>query len=374
MSLPGCLRLRDPRDRAALALLALPAAALVVASSPWLPALALWWTGNTVAHHAAHRRFFVGRRAEAGFRCALTLLLGVPQRLWQRLHLAHHAGRAFRWRGDAALRREAAVLAAAAATLACIAPGRLLAVHLPGVALGLLLAALHGRGEHARGTTDQRTRWWNVPMLNDGWHAEHHAAPGRHWRDLPDAPLPDARCSALPPPLRWLEALRPAAWLDAAERLVLRSPWLRARVLAAHRRALAHELAGLPAPARVLVVGGGLFPRSALLLRERFPRARITVVDGEPRHLALAAPLLPTGVETRAAWFTPALVRCGDLVVLPLALRGARAPLLANAAARVLVHEWAWRSPGTGCVVAWWLCKRVRLIEPAALVAPAVVA
>jgi hypothetical protein len=265
--MPGsrCSLLRDPRDRLPVALACAHALALCL-QPPWpVVGLLMWWNSNAIAHQATHRRLFVARSADSGFAALLTLLLGVPQQLWRQRHRAHHRGRrpAVRW--NLQLAGEALGLAAFVLALAILAPGFLFGRYAPGVGAGLLLCALHGRGEHlAGGTISTRGRLWNLLFLNDGYHVEHHRRPGTHWRDLPRQRTPDAAASRLPPPLRALR-LPSCMALDLLERLVLRSAALRRFVLAVHRPALAQLLAAMPAPRRVVVVGGGLFPRTALL-------------------------------------------------------------------------------------------------------------
>jgi hypothetical protein len=256
------------------------------------------------------------------------------------------------------------VLLAAALALATQAPVFLCTQYLPGWALGLGLAALHGHYEHAPAVTDCRARWWNLLFLNDGLHAEHHARPGAHYTELPRHLCADARTSRWPPVLRWLEQLSPPALLDLLERAVLRSRWLQRRVLAVHRRALAAVLAPLPAPARVAIVGGGLFPRSAILLRELLPRAEITVLEANPGHVELARGLMPARIRIECAEFRPGQRLPADLLVLPLALRGCRAACVrAPGAPVVLLHDWLWRRRGEGRIVAWWLLKRLVLVR-----------
>lgn len=363
--------LRDRRDRLPVLLTLLPAAALLRWPGPATVALSLWWTGNTVAHHAVHRRLFRGAWAERAFAVWLSLLLGVPQRLWRQLHLAHHAGRAWRLRPDAQFGLELGALAGLHAVLLAAAPGSWLGGYLPGLCGGLLLSALQGHFEHAGGVTDCRAPWWNVLFLNDGWHAEHHAFPKRHWTEMAREPVA-CRLSVLPPVLRWLAWLRPAAGLDALERLVLRWPWLQARVLAAHRPALAALLQQVPEPTRVVIVGGGLFPRTAILLRELLPRAELRIVDGDAQHLAAARSLLPAGCALHHGTWPDATLSPADLVVLPLALRGDRALAVSAAQAPfVLAHEWAWQRRGEGRLIAWWLGKRLNLLRGHAAVQPA---
>lgn len=354
--------LRDRRDRIEVALTVVPPLAWWAWPHPGTVALAVWWLGNTVSHHAVHRRFFLDARAERAFAVWLSLGIGVPQQVWAQRHLGHHAPARARVRWSRQLGVEVLALAVLWSVGLGSAGWSWLWVYATGLGGGLLLAALHGHYEHRGGTTDIRARWWNVCMWNDGLHGAHHAAPGRHWRDLRTDLAPAAKTSRLPPPLRWLRSLSLGAVLDAAEHLVLRWPWLQQRVLAAHRRAMDVVLAGEAAPQSIVVVGGGLFPRSVLLLHERYPRAQITVWDENAAHLAAARPLLPDGVVVREQRFTPGAAVAADLVVVPLALRGARQRVLAEPpAARVLVHDWAWRRRGLGCVVAWWLGKRLYL-------------
>src|SRR5262245_29133047 len=73
-------------------LVAVPAAPVI--------ALGLWWNSNTVAHYFLHRPFFRPRAVNTFFALYLSVLLGVPQRLWRDRHLAHHAGVPYRLRGS----------------------------------------------------------------------------------------------------------------------------------------------------------------------------------------------------------------------------------------------------------------------------------
>ncbi|HEX5050667.1 MAG TPA: fatty acid desaturase [Planctomycetota bacterium] len=360
--------LRDPRDRLPVLCSVLPPLLVLVWPSWLAVAFAVWWTGNTVAHQAVHRRFWRRRRLEGLWSLWLSLLLGVPQQLWRQRHLAHHAARPWRWRGGGQLVLELAVLAGGWVAGALLWPGWLWHVYVPGLGAGLALAWLHGHEEHRGGTTSVYAAWWNRLFLNDGYHIEHHEAPARHYRDLPRHRRAGARASVLPPVLRWLEALQPAVWLAAAERLVLRRPWLRERVLAAHRRALRAVCRQLPSPRRVVIVGGGLFPRTAILLRELLPAAELVVLDENAQHLESARPWLPDGVVLQRGTFAAGQRLDADLVVLPLALRGDRAAIEAEPPAPwLLVHAWFWQRRGEGRVVAWWLGKRVYLVRAAAV-------
>ncbi|MEZ5966876.1 MAG: fatty acid desaturase [Planctomycetota bacterium] len=363
--------MRDRRDLLPIGLTLVHAGALVAVPSIATVALGLWWNANAISHQHVHRRFFKRRAHDVAFSAWLSLLLGLPQRWWRARHLAHHAGSTpgpRRLRRDPVLRLELTLVAAAWTAAAWLAPAFVATTYLPGFALGLLLCGLHGQGEHARGTTSCYGRMWNTLFLNDGYHVEHHAHPSLHVRDLPAKRATGTRNSRWPPVLRGLGVWRSVDLLDACERLALRCAPLRRLVLRTHRRALYAVLGGRQrvgwSPQRIGIVGGGLFPRSALLLGEMFPRAQIVLLDAEPRHLERARALLAPAVELRCAHFTPGDRLACDLAVVPLALRGDRAAVYRTPpAALCLVHDWLWRRRGSSAVVAWWLLKRVNLVS-----------
>src|SRR5262245_15346371 len=93
--------------------------ALTLVLMPALPVIAIgmWWNANTIAHNFIHRPFFRRPWMNAGFSAILTLLIGVPQRLWRDRHVAHHAGREFELSYSRQLAFEGALLAAAAVLL-----------------------------------------------------------------------------------------------------------------------------------------------------------------------------------------------------------------------------------------------------------------
>ena len=199
---------------------------------------------------------------------------------------------------------------------------------------------------------------YNFLLFNDGYHAEHHAHPGLQWTELPDRLDPNARESRWPAPLGWIDALS----LEGLERLVLRWPWLQRFVLASHRQALT----GLPRAGHVVIVGGGLFPRTALLLRELQPEARLTIMDADAANLECARGVLKDArIEFVHRRYAPRDAVDCDLLVIPLSFRGDRAQLYRRPPARaVLVHDWIWRPRGISRIVSLALLKRVNLIRP----------
>jgi hypothetical protein len=257
---------------------------------------------------------------------------------------------------------ELLLLAAFWTSLAFFARPWFLTAYLPGWAIGLGLCHLQGHYEHARGTTSHYGRIYNFLFFNDGLHVEHHRRPGAHWTELAPEPPPGARASRWPPVLRWLDAVS----LEGLERLVLRSRVLQRFVLAAHERAFRRLL--LPAGERVdlhrvTVVGGGLFPRTAIVLRRLLPQAEITIVDASAEHLDVARPFLGPGVRLEHRSFDPGETIEADLVILPLSFNGERRRVYERPPApTVLVHDWIVSTHRPSVVVSWLLLKRLNLI------------
>ena len=148
--------------------------------------------------------------------------------------------------------------------------------------------------------------------------------------------------------------------LEAMERVVVRSSRLQRLVLAGHRQAFARLVPALPPVSRVLIVGGGLFPRTALILRELLPCARIDIMDASACNLELAQSFLDAEFITRH--YVPEESNY-DLVVIPLSFDGSREAIYRNPPApAVLVHDWIWRRRGTSRIVSVLLLKRLNLI------------
>jgi hypothetical protein len=381
---------------AALAHGALLVATLSFAASPALgPAgrvalaallgLAMNWSSNTVSHIHLHSPLFRGARANAAFALYLSALLAVPQSWWKLRHLEHH-GLAPGGDERRALRRlgalELAALLAALAALVALAPAAFVFVYAPATLFGFALCANQGRAEHARAVegVDVHGRVYNRLWFNDGFHAAHHRAPEVHWTNLPARVAPTDVVSPWPPLVRWLEELpalanrAAAAAIDALERATLRLSPVRAFLVATHARAF-ERLLGPVARAsvhEVVIVGGGLFPRTALVLARLLPNARFTLVDAEPAHLAVARALLERDAPeaARRATYVAAVFDAArppspapDLLVVPLAYRGDRERLYERPPAPlVAVHDWLWRARGRGARVSWLLGKRLNLV------------
>jgi hypothetical protein len=357
---PGRVLRHSPQDGLLVGLSVLHAALLVTVPSLLLVAIGLWWNANTIAHNFIHRPFFRTRPANRLYSAFLSLVLGLPQSIWRERHLAHHAGRAVRDRLTWECAVETLLVGAAWTAAAAAAPHVFFLAYLPGWALGLTLCWLQGHYEHARGTTSHYGRLYNLLFFNDGYHVEHHARPGEHWSRLPVRRAAGGRASRFPPVLRWLEGLT----LDGLERLVLRSPALQRFVLRTHERAFRLLLAGAGEIRTVVVVGGGLFPRTAILLRRLLPEATIRVLEADGGHAAIARRLLGDATPISVERYGGTPLAEVDLAVIPLAYLGSRRQIYARPPARaVLVHDWIWSRHGTGVVVSPWLLKRLNLVR-----------
>lgn len=356
------------------------------------------WGANTISHNHIHAPLFRSPLLSRLFSLYLTLLLGVPQQLWRSRHLWHHAGERKEVRklplGPLGV-LEILLLGGFWVTLAVLMPRFFWLQYLPGYLLGMLLCQLQGIAEHdgrpvfAMLGVSHYGALHNWLWCNDGYHIEHHLHPGEHWSRLPlhrkESP-PSSRVSQWPPLLRFLPEDGLRAWygrsvaklLDRLEGWALAPGPIQRLMLRTHARAMATLLPKLPqhgdSVRRVAIVGGGLFPRSLLILAKRLPQARFVLIDQSARHLAVAerylrksAPDLLPRVELRESLYEPSQELSCDLLVIPLAYLGDRQALYQRpkAAQAVLVHDWLWRRGGdTGCAVSVLLLKRLNLRLP----------
>jgi fatty acid desaturase len=364
-------------DAIMIALAFAQGAVFILAPTLSVIALGLWWNSNTISHNFIHRPFFRKRALNLLFAAYLSVLLGIPQSLWRDRHLAHHAGKQRDVRLTCELLFEVATVLSLWAVIAARAPGFFIWVYMPGYICGLGLCALHGYYEHARGTTSHYGRLYNLLFFNDGYHVEHHARPGLHWKRLREYNGPAVRVSRWPAPLRWMETLS----LETLERLVLRSQHLQRFVLTTHARAFRRVHGALSHVENVAIVGGGLFPRTALILEKLLPAARITIIDANVENLHRARGLLGSrkidfvhGYGPFSSLSRPINNRrqvanlpyrgSYDLVVVPLSFKGDRDAIYEHPPAPVvIVHDWIWRKRGDGGIVSVALLKRINLVR-----------
>lgn len=347
-----------------VALAGLHGAFLLMFPSALVIALGLWWNANTISHNFIHRPFFRPRILNGLFSAYLSVLLGFPQTLWRERHLTHHAGVPAKLRWSPPLLMETLLVGALWTALATLQTHFFLFVALPGWLSGMALCVVQGRLEHAGGSISHYGRLYNWLCFNDGYHAEHHVYPGMHWTQLPEHLQQSAATSRWPPLLRWLDD-QPNRAIEMLEDLVLHSPLLRCLVLKAHFRATKALLADLPPVRRVTIVGGGLFPRSALILRELMPQAWITVVDASAENLKTAQGHLGANdLEWVHRSFDAAEPCNCELLAIPLSFHGDRERLYRDPPVpSVLVHDWIWRKRGASRVVSVMLLKRLNLVR-----------
>lgn len=347
----------------------------------------LCWNSNTVSHNHLHKPFFRFRTLNRTLSLLLTAVMGVPQSIWRARHYWHHAGEPA---GQKPQRltvenlAEVALVAAIWLGMLFAVPERFLFAYLPGYGLGLALCHVQGRMEHALVDRPLRGlsyygRLHNLVWFNDGYHAEHHRWPAEHWTRLPARRGEvNAPGSAWPPLLRLLEhaptlgARWQAAALTALERLALRSARLQRFMVSTHERAFRRLIAGADqAPIKhIAVIGGGLFPRTVIVLRKMFPESRIAVIDYSDASVRTAREFLRgrgelSGIEFRVEEFSPSRHSDFDLLVAPLAFVGARRALgRVRCRVAVVVHDWLWHRSGERSeTVSWLLLKRVNLFR-----------
>ncbi len=355
----GVLLRHSRWDALLIGLAFLHGGALLVWPSLAVVALGVWWNSNTIAHYFIHAPFFVSRRGNVLFGLYLSGLLGIPQTLWRKRHLAHHAGVPWRFRFSGRLLVETLAVLTVWTALLIFAPRFFLMVYLPGYALGLCLCALHGYYEHAHGTISHHGTLYNLLFFNDGYHVEHHAAPGLHWTRLPRRAIADIPLSRWPAVFRWLDACT----LEGLERWVLRCRPLQWFLINRHEQAFRRLLSRVPEVRRVAIVGGGLFPRTLLILQQLLPDARLVVIDRSAANLGIAHRFFPQKIDCIHASYTPELVAEFDLTIIPLAFIGDRGAIYRQPPTRaVLIHDWLWHRRGTSAIVSFFLLKRLNLV------------
>jgi hypothetical protein len=198
-----------------------------------------------------------------------------------------------------------------------------------------------------------------VSFFNDGYHVEHHRLPGEHWTRLQDYVRPGVRASSWPAVFRWIEYIS----IESLERIALRSRLLQSFLLQTHESAIRRLLPALSNVRTVKVVGGGMFPRTAILLRRLIPDAAITIVDANAAHIETAASFLADDLDAEVRLFDSAVSEDADLVVIPLSFIGDRGAIYRNPPARqVFVHDWIWSRHGRGAIVSVLLLKRINLM------------
>jgi len=128
-----------------------------------------------------------------------------------------------------------------------------------------------------------------------------------------------------------------------------------------HERAFRKLLNEIPQPQRIGVVGGGLFPRSLIILKNIYPSAELIGIEADHHHIQIARPLVQA--DFLHEWFDPQRHRDFDLLVIPLAYLGDKSALYESfSAPRVLIHDWLWHKRVRSAIVSILLLKRLNLV------------
>ena len=325
----------------------------------WTVGLGVWWLLNTVAHNFIHQPFFRSRELNKVFAFYLSAISGVPQQLWRERHIAHHANKRWQWILSSELLIQAVAVALIWICLFHFAFAVALGAVVPGFLLAMLLCAMQGHFEHVGGTVSNYGRFYNWLFFNDGFHHEHHHRPGAHWSALPELRRPK-RTSRWPAVIRWLDYFN----LNALERAVCRIRPLQAFTIRVHERAVRKLTGHILAPDRVTIIGGGLFPRTALVVHLLWPKAKVTIIDSNEEHLRSCQRWLRGDEVLEHAHISTACLPQADLLFVPLAFDASKKPLylILSHPDKIIIHDWLWNRGRRSVVVSWLLFKRLNLV------------
>ena len=337
-------------------------ALVLVLPNPFTIGIGIWWILNTVSHNFIHQPFFKSRAANRLFAIYLSMLTLIPHCLWRDKHLAHHAGRPCSFRHSGEMSLQFALIALLWGAAYFESPRFVINSAAPGFLLAMALCWLHGYFEHATGTTSHYSKFYNRLFFNDGFHLEHHDHPALHWSALPRIRR-DFQSSKWPAVLRWCDWLN----LNGMESLVTRWPILQRWVTATHERAIRKLTAKIRAPETVVIIGGGLFPRTALVVHSIWPAAAITIIDSNPRHLEICRRWLRGDETLRCERVSGDSLPEADLIFVPLAFDQDKDPIYTSKQSRcIILHDWLWNA-GTcdvveSAITSVFLVKRLNLI------------
>jgi hypothetical protein len=315
-------------------------AVVFVFPNPFTIGIGIWWLLNTVSHNFIHQPFFKSRRANRFFAFFLSILTLIPHRLWSDKHLAHHAGRSWRFRFSRELACQSVLLALLWSAI-LISNYRFVFTSVgPGFLLAMALCWLQGYFEHATGTTSHYSKLYNRVFFNDGFHIEHHEHPALHWTALPGI-RQNFRSSKWPAVLRWCDWLN----LNGLETVVTRFPFLQRGMTVTHEKAVRKLVEDRRPPKHVVIIGGGLFPRTALVVHAIWPAAAVTIIDSNPRHLAMCRRWLRGDEILVCKRVSSDSLPEADMVFVPLAFDQDKGAIYECSEQQcVVLHDWVWNT------------------------------
>lgn len=327
--------------------------------SPFLFAVAIWWNSNTIAHYFIHTPYFTHKRSNEIFSLFQSLLLGIPQSLWKKRHITHHAGGVYKITFEDFKNHESAAILFLWIGFAIVSPVFFFTLYLPGYFMGLGLCYVQGTFEHDRKKTISHYGiLYNWIFFNDGYHVEHHRYPTLNWKDLPSKRFSDSTQSEFPAILRWLEFFS----LVGLEKFAMHFGLLKNWLVKVHKNAfLKLWPEEIPSTAKIGIVGGGLFPRTALAIKEICPEAKITVIEASRDHIDLAKSILGDSVHYQESWFSfedqnqPYF----DLLIIPLAFKGDQKKWKQLNCRYLFVHQWFWKNNINSTLISSFLFKRL---------------
>ena len=153
--------------------------------------------------------------------------------------------------------------------------------------------------------------------------------------------------------------------LNGLERIVGHQPWTQEWLIRKHRLALEHLAKQIEIPRRVAIVGGGLFPRSALVVRLVWPEAEVAIFDADEKHLEHCRKWLHGNEELCHKRVTADDLPPADVVFVPLALHEPKEGFYSSSrTAKIFAHAWTWNPTEESMVASPLLLKRMNLLKP----------
>lgn len=159
--------------------------------------------------------------------------------------------------------------------------------------------------------------------------------------------------------------------LDSLEYITMNISYLRNWVLKVHETAFSNIFALdlIEPPIRFIIVGGGIFPRTAIIIRNMFPDAQIVIQDMNHKSLECAENYMKDlGITDNIIYFKSRYTGVnydvasesvyGTVVILPLAFRGGE---ICQTTFKTVKHCWLWENHPCekDSIVSYFLLKKI---------------